>query len=174
MISNFWKVLEFFRSMNADTIRTIIFLTGVVVAIIQLRKDVKLRRLQTIYSLNERLSKFDKAHQWVHTPEKEWDELTSDQQYEYLNYIATFEDIGVARRGNIISRHDFLASYGGRYRRLHESKTLDKYMRSIGFAPINFANLDILDKDIRRTNKFSARMTRYSAKDRKRKESVPK
>lgn len=107
MSSNFWTTFEAYRASILDTVRTVIFLAGVLVAIVQLRKDIKLRRLQVLYSLNERLSRCSRVYDWISFPDKEWAELTPEQKYDYLNYITAFEDIGIARRTRVISRFDF-------------------------------------------------------------------
>jgi hypothetical protein len=138
-------------AQTLDVLRTVVFTAGAVIALVELRGQYKLRRLQTLFSLNERLSQYSKGNTWISNPTKAWNDLTNDEQYEYQGYLATFEDIGLARTGGLISKHDFITSYGGRYKKLCDSRTLTQYMSQAGYEPVHFENLRILNMDIGRT-----------------------
>jgi hypothetical protein len=65
-------------------------------------------------------------------------------KYDFQNYVATFEDIGLARLANIISKDDFKTAYGGRYGQLLKSRAMASFKVSTGYEDWHFKNLDIL------------------------------
>jgi len=134
--------------LSQDTLRTAIFAVGAAVALIELREGRKIRRIQLLSSFNERLAHSAMAFEWISNPATPWDKLKTSIKHDYQNYIATFEDVGRARSEKILSKNDFLRSYGGRYKQLYESKTLHQFIFGAGFDPMHFRALDILNKDI--------------------------
>ena len=124
-----WNLVETIRASIFDVLRTFIFGIGGYVAYVELRESYRLRRLQVLSSFNERLARCSKANKWIDKPTLEWDHLDVDTKYEYQNYIATFEDIGVARSSGILTQRDFIASYGGRFSRLYRSGTIKQFTR---------------------------------------------
>lgn len=145
-----WSAIENVREPILDLLKTIMLAVGATVAYVGLNEQYKLRRLQVLSSLNERLGKCSKAYIWIYNPHKRWGELDDETKYEYQNYIAVFEDIGLARKLKIINRGDFLASYGARYKKLCDSGTLAQFIAAANYDHIHFGNLDILNKDIGR------------------------
>src|SRR6266481_2477211 len=135
-------------SLDSDAIRTFLLVVfspesavvGAAIAFIQVREQYRLRKLQVLSSLNERLSKCSKANKWIENPTLQWDDLDDDTKYEYHNYVATFEDIGLARRLRINRSGYFVASYGNRFRTLYSSWTLHKFIKSDGHLPAHFKN----------------------------------
>jgi len=63
-----------------DVIRTIITSVAMIVAVLQLANQYTLRRLQTLFSLNERLTKHNEAFGWINNPSRDWSDLEPDEQ----------------------------------------------------------------------------------------------
>lgn len=143
-----WTAVEAVRATVFDVVRTAFLVVAGVVAYVQLREMYRLRRLQTLSSFNERLSRCTKANTWVDKPDLNWEELDSGTKYDYQNYISVFEDIGAARNIGILSHDDFIASYGGRFLKLHNSGTLHQFIDAAGWSAHMFDNLRILLRDI--------------------------
>jgi hypothetical protein len=131
----------------------VVFVVGACIAYFELHNQYKLRRLQTLYSLNERLAKYNLANEWISDPDNSWSRLGAEVRSCYQSYVATFEDIGLARQARVITRQDFISSYGGRYRNLIRSDTLQKYMEAANYDAEHFAALEILNDDIAWTEK---------------------
>jgi hypothetical protein len=142
-------------------IQPLILIVSAWVAVATWRQQNRLRRLQVLSSFNERLAECSAAYKWIwQEGDKTWLETDDPAKYQYQNYIATFEDIGLAREIGVITQEDFLKSYGGRYRKLMNSGTFEPYKAAMKFENINFQHLEIIDDDIKTPIRYQYKSSR--------------
>lgn len=132
----------------SDLLRTAIILVGGIVAFVQLQENYRLRRVQALSSLNHRLSECRAACKFLLDGELSWKLADAETQIDIVNYIATFEDIAISRKQGIISKKDFILSYGGRFEKLMKSNLVSSVIDSGGYHRDNFQLLKFLCDDI--------------------------